>query len=175
MLMPLRKGGRPPVCICPRKVLDLLIAHQEALKVSQKVANCITCWSTRKQDNVRHISTDPLVPIKVSIDKNGAHKVNNNIVIYNLLIKKKINQIKSQILDYEGNISKQCSSFTTWRRMTCMWSPLVGSWHEVRLHIQLKKKKKALCGKQMRNVLSNNVTKGADANQNALRPNKAQR
>ena len=27
-----QKGGRPPVCICPRKLLDLLIAHQEALK-----------------------------------------------------------------------------------------------------------------------------------------------
>ena len=31
-----QKGGRPPVCICPRKLLDLLIAHQEALKRCHK-------------------------------------------------------------------------------------------------------------------------------------------
>jgi len=37
------KGGRPPVCICPRKLLALLIAHQEALKrCHEKVTNCIT-------------------------------------------------------------------------------------------------------------------------------------
>lgn len=35
-----KKGGRPPVCICPRKLLDLLIAHQEALKQSSKKKSC---------------------------------------------------------------------------------------------------------------------------------------
>lgn len=38
-----QKGGRPPVCICPRKLLDLLIAHQEALKRCHKKKKKKSC------------------------------------------------------------------------------------------------------------------------------------
>ena len=50
----LREGGWPPVCICSRKLLALLIAYQEALKrCHEMIVNCI---AFRSRGNGEHSS-----------------------------------------------------------------------------------------------------------------------